>query len=85
MIDHGPVHFRYQPLVSQDSKGQFTQEARVECSGIKDSYFVYTSIPLLAQLLVPISEMYAGISTVITECLLHPVDFACQQASLTLE
>ena len=55
------------------------------CSGIKDSYVVYTSIPLLAQLLVPISEMYARMSTVITECLLHPVDIVCEQASITLE
>lgn len=57
----------------------------MECSGIKDSYVVYTSIPLLAHFLVPVSEMYAGMSTVITECLLHPVDFVCEQASLTLE
>jgi len=61
------------------------QEARVECSGIKDMYVVYMSIPLLAHLLLPISEMYAGMSTVITECLLRPVDFVCEQASLTLE
>jgi hypothetical protein len=30
-------------------------------------------------------DLYAGMSTVITECLLHPLDLVCEQGSLTLD
>jgi hypothetical protein len=45
---------------------------------------VYAYIPNLALLLVLIGEMCSSLSTVITEWLLHPVDFVCLQASLVL-